>query len=189
MRQKGVSIVKNDVMSRGVGVVGGRARRRAGFTLIELLIVIAIIVAIGGLVTVSLVGRKKEANAQLAQQDINTLKQALRMFNVTYDRYPTDEEGVEVLWDKEKLDPDADAAKWKKFLEEPMASDRWGSPWGYRQVSEHGDQDTFDLWSPGPDKQEGTEDDVKTWKDDAEGMPSDASGGGSNSGGGTGSGG
>ena len=151
--------------------IQGGSRLRAGgvsrgFTLLELMIVIAIIVALGGLVTYAVMGRKKEATAQFAVIDLQTLKKAMEEFNFNFDRYPTDEEGVEVLWNKEKLSQDADAAKWKKFLTEPMPMDRWGSPWGYRQVSEHGDESTFDLWSFGPDKQEGTDDDVKSWKDD-----------------------
>lgn len=146
--------------------IRSRAAGRRGFTLIELLIVIAIIVALGGLVTVAVLGRKKEATAQLAVIDLQTLKKAMEEFNFNYDRFPTDDEGVEVLWNKEKLSPDADATKWKKFVNEPMPTDRWGTTWGYRQVSEHGDEDTFDLWSFGPDKQEGTDDDVKSWKED-----------------------
>jgi general secretion pathway protein G len=159
---------------------------RRGFTLIELLIVIAIIAALGGLVTVAVLGRKKEATAQLAVVDLNTIKKAMKEFNFNFDRFPTDEEGVEVLWNKEKLSPDAEATKWKKFLEEPMPTDRWGTPWGYRQVSEHGDEETFDLWSFGPNKQEGDDDDVKSWKDEGEGEAGDSSTGSSGS---TGSGG
>ncbi|GMV27378.1 MAG: hypothetical protein AMXMBFR58_34090 [Phycisphaerae bacterium] len=151
------------------------AARRPGFTLIELLIVIAIIAALGGLVTVAVLGRKKEATAKLAETDLNSLKSGMKQFFLVYERFPTDDEGVEVLWNKEKLSPDADASKWHKFMEEPMPTDRWGTPWGYRQVSETGDEENFDLWSFGPDKQEGTDDDIKSWKDESElmGSPTD----------------
>ncbi|HLO40809.1 MAG TPA: type II secretion system major pseudopilin GspG [Phycisphaerales bacterium] len=170
-----------NVVRRGVARASGR-----GFTLIELLIVIAIIAALGGLVTVAVLGRKKEATAQLAVVDLNTIKKAMKEFNFNFDRYPTDEEGVEVLWNKEKLSPDADQAKWKKFLEEPMPTDRWGTPWGYRQVSEHGDEETFDLWSFGPNKLEGDDDDVKSWKDEEAGEGGGSGAGSGSSGGGSG---
>ena len=146
------------------------ARRRipAGFTLIEVLIVIAIIVALAGLVAINLLGGKKKAMVGIAQTDMGTLANALRHFHLTYERWPTDEEGLKVLWDKTALaDQDGDGAKWTKLLEKPVDADPWGSPWGYRQKSEHGDEETYDLWSIGPDKQEGTEDDIKNWKDDA----------------------
>lgn len=155
-----------------------RIRRKArgrGFTLIEVLIVIAIIVALGGLVAVNLLGKKKDAKIGLAKTDLNTLRLALKGFNLKYDRFPTDDEGLEVLWNKEKLDADADQSKWSKELESSMPNDQWGKPWGYRQTSEHGDEENFDLWSNGPDGEEGTEDDITSWpKEDADGSPSDS---------------
>lgn len=138
-------------------------RRDAGFTLIEVLIVIAIIVALAGLVGVALFSKQKEAKIGLAKADIKTIEAALKQFRVKYDRYPTDDEGLEVLWSKDKLDADSDAAKWSKELEKPMPNDQWGTVWNYRQKSEHGDEDDFDLWSAGPDKQEGNEDDIVSW--------------------------
>lgn len=164
---------------------------RSAFTLIEVLIVIAIIVALSGLVGLALFSRQKEAKAQLAQADLNTITGALKGFRLNYDRFPTDQEGLEVLWSKEKLDADADATKWSKQLEKPMPMDRWGHPWNYRQASEHGDAEDFDLWSNGPDGQDGTEDDIVSWtKEDngtgAGGGTSDTgtkTGGGSNKGG------
>ena len=68
-----------------------RRTRRAAFTLIEILIVIAIIVALGGLVAVGLLGKKKQAKVGLAQADMNTLKQALKSFHLNYERFPTEE--------------------------------------------------------------------------------------------------
>jgi len=139
--------------------------RRSGFTLIEVLIVIAIVVALSGLVGIALFSKQKEAKVGLAKTDLRTIESGLKQFRVKFDRYPTDEEGVEVLWNKEKLDADADAAKWTKELEKPMKADQWGTPWSYRQKSDHGDEDTFDLWSFGPDKQEGGDDDIVSWTD------------------------
>lgn len=145
-----------------------RAHTRArGFTLIEVMIVIAIILALSGLIGVALFSRQKEAKASLAQTDMNTIKQSMKLFYLDFDRFPTDEEGLAVLWAKETLSADADQTKWKKYLDSEMPNDRWGKPWGYRQLSEHGDETTYDLWSFGPDGQEGTDDDVVSWKKDA----------------------
>lgn len=147
-----------------------RFAARSAFTLIEVLIVIAIIVALTGLVGLALFSKQKEAKTGLAEADMNNIKTALKSFRVKYDRWPSETEGLEVLWNKEKLDPDADATKWTKELEKPMPTDRWGHAWNYRPVSEHGDEDSFDLWSNGPDGEEGTADDVVSWpKEDAAG--------------------
>lgn len=136
---------------------------RRAFTLIEVMIVIAIILALSGLIGVALFSRRDDAKRDTVKIDLNNVKQALDLFRHDFERYPKDEEGVKVLWDKTALDAEADQTKWKGYLKEPMPTDRWGSPWGYRQVSEHGDESRFDLWSYGPDKQDGTEDDLTSW--------------------------
>lgn len=158
------------------------ARRGAGFTLIEVMIVIAIILMLTGLVAYNVLGRKDQAKADMARIDMNTVRGAMKQFRLDFDRYPKDEEGVKVLWDKTALvvDNEADEAKWHKYLEEPLPNDRWGNAWGYKQVSEHGDEDTYDLWSFGPDGQEGNDDDIVSWNKEGEesGSGSAPSGGG-----------
>jgi len=165
-----------------------RRFRRAGFTLVEVMIVLAIVVALGGLVAVAVFQRQDEAKEQLARQDLNTLKNALKLFRLDYGRWPTDEEGIAVLWDRERLDPDADLEKWNRYLEEPMPEDRWGSEWVYIAQSEE-DETIYELSSIGPDQEEGTEDDIsarQSLEDEDEfggfeGPPSAPSGGGGGS--------
>jgi general secretion pathway protein G len=157
--------------------------RHRGFTLIEVMIVIAIVLALSGLIGVALFRQRDAAKADTVKIDMNSLKAGLDLFRLDYDRYPSDEEGLAVLWDKTKLsassggDTEADTAKWKGYMKEAMPNDKWGSPWGYRQVSEHGDETTYDLWSYGPDKQDGTDDDIVSWNKEGEGMGADSSGG------------
>ncbi len=148
---------------------GGRTRPR-GFTLIEVLIVIAIILALIGLVSVALFQRRDEAKRDTAKIDLATIEQALKLFRMDFDRWPSDEEGIVVLWDKSALvaETEEEETKWKKTLDKPMPKDRWGQEWGYRQVSEHGDESMYDLWSFGPDKEEGTEDDITSWTEEDE---------------------
>jgi len=158
------------------------ALRRA-FTLVEVMIVILIVLALGGLVAYNLLGKKEEAEDKLVQIDINTLKRALKDYRIAHGRYPTDEEGVAVLWNKEATQDEEVLKKWTKLLEEPMPKDKYGNEWGYRQKTEHSEDDTFDLWSIGRDKMEGTDDDVTSWKKDAEGEPGSTTEGGGKTGG------
>jgi general secretion pathway protein G len=142
-----------------------RSRRgwRGAFTLIEVMIVIAIVLALTGLIGYAVLGRRDEAKRDLAKIDLNTIKSSLKFFRNDFDRYPTDDEGLKVLWDKSALSADADQAKWHAYLEEPMPADRWGTPWVYKAAGEHGDGTMFDLSSNGPDKQPGTDDDITSW--------------------------
>ncbi|MBC7835684.1 MAG: type II secretion system major pseudopilin GspG [Phycisphaerales bacterium] len=162
----------NDRASRshslGANVVPGGAR---GFTLIEVMVVIAILLAIVGLVAVNVIGRKKDASVGTTQIQLKTLKSALDTFFADFDRYPTDEEGLTVLWNKTTM-AEEDQAKWKGYMSEPVPTDTWSSAWGYRQTGERAPEGKFDLWSNGPDKQEGTDDDIHVWKTaaDDEGM-------------------
>lgn len=142
---------------------------RRAFSLIEVMIVLAIILVIAGLVSVTVFGRRDQADADVTRVNLNTLGDALAAFRFDFRRYPTDDEGLAVLWDKSKLDPEADASLWSSYLEAPLDKDAWGKQWGYAQQSESYEPDEenpvsvppFDLWSYGPDGEDGTEDDIR----------------------------
>ena len=150
---------------RGVGLRSSR-----GFTLIEVMIVIAIVVALGTLVGIAALSRGKEAKQGIATSQLSTIRNALKLFYADFDRYPSDEEGLRVLWDKSALGGDeAEQKKWRGYLEDPMPNDVWERAWGYRQKSSHGDESKYDAWSNGPDGQEGTEDDITSWPKEGSG--------------------
>lgn len=158
-------------------VVGSmRTAARSGFTLIEVLIVIVIILAIGGLVAVNVMGGKDKADKGIAEADLKMLRGALQQFRLDFNRYPTDEEGVAVLWNKATLSSEADQTKWRAFIIEAKPNDPWGKPWGYRQRGEKAPEGMFDLWSTGPDMEEGTADDIYVWKMVDDGSGSSGSG-------------
>jgi len=145
------------------------------FTLIEVMIAILIVVAIGALAAYNLMGAKKKADAGLGTIDFQTLQKGLKQFYYTHNRYPTDEEGVKVLWDKAAMTDEEEAKKWEKVLENPLPADHWGNPWKYSQKSEHGTEDMYDLSSAGPDKQDGTDDDLISWPKEGETSSGDTS--------------
>ena len=145
-------------MNQPISRVPTPSRRRA-FTLIEVMIVLAIIVAMGGIVAVALFQRRDQADIRLTRVSLNNIKTAIDHFRLDYRRFPTEEEGLAVLWDGEMLDPDSDESIWGAYLEEKLDKDVWGSEWGYREESEL-IEGTYDLWSNGPDREEGTDDDI-----------------------------
>lgn len=137
---------------------------RRGFTIVEVMIVLAIILVLATLVAVNVRGSQKDAKLGAAKVSMRSLEKALERFNDKFGRYPTDEEGLAVLWDKSKFssEDEAESAKWERLVEraEDSEKDPWGTPWGYRQKDEASDEDIFDLYSYGPDRQDGTDDDI-----------------------------
>lgn len=137
-----------------------RSSHRRGLTLIEVLIVIAILLAIGGLVVVNLMPAKDNADKDTQRLQLQNIGGALDQFRLNMKRYPSDEEGLAALWDKNALATEDDAANWHgPYLQKPVVKDTWGSDLVYRCPGEL-NVDSYDIVSFGPDKQEGTEDDI-----------------------------
>ena len=136
-------------------------RHRRGFTLIELLIVIAILLAIGGLVVVNLLPAKDQADIDLTRVQIDQFNGALSRFKLDMGRFPTDEEGLPALWSSDVLEDEEEMVNWKgPYLESPSPRDRWNSEWVYHNPSEERGEGFYDIISLGPDREEGTEDDI-----------------------------
>ncbi len=131
-----------------------------GFTLIELLVVMVIIGLLAALVAPRMFGRVGKAKQQAAQAQIENLAGALKLFRLDVGRYPTAEEGLEVL----RSDP-GDIPRWDgPYTEKEIPNDPWGNPYVYKLPGEHGD---YDLMSYGADNEEGGDGentDVVSWK-------------------------
>jgi general secretion pathway protein G len=137
-------------------------RLRRAFSLIELLIVIAILLAIGGLVAINLRPTQEGAQRDLVVTQMDGFESALKLFQLHFDRYPTEEEGIAVLWSKAGLENEEDEAKWKgPYLDEPTPNDAWGTEWTYIFPSEER-PGFYEIVSAGPDGEVDTEDDISS---------------------------
>ncbi len=68
---------------------------------------------------------------------------------------------MEVLWNSEALENEADQGRWRgPYLEQRIVEDAWGSEIQYAYPSEEMGEDYYDLISFGPDREEGTDDDI-----------------------------
>jgi general secretion pathway protein G len=137
--------------------------KRRGFTLIEILVVIAIISLIAGLTianTGNLFGNSKIDVAKLMVTQ--SLKTPLLTYQIQMGSYPTTEEGLAAL-----MTPPANKAdRWRGpyLIEDTKLPilDPWGEPYQYRCPGVR-NKNSYDLWSKGPDKTDGTEDDIGNW--------------------------
>ncbi len=137
-----------------------RAAHR-GLTLIEVMIVIAILLAIGGLVVVNLLPAKDRADADLTTSQIDQFDAALKMFKLNMGRYPTEDEGLRALWSEEAIEDEEEVTNWDgPYLENPKPQDHWGTEWLYRYPGEIRGESFYDIISLGPDKEEDTDDDI-----------------------------
>src|SRR5512138_3958968 len=111
-----------------------RQHRSAGFTLIELMIVLFILGLLAALVAPRLMGRVGKAKQKSAQAQIQMLSTALDLFHLDVGRYPSDEEGLKVLYSR----PD-NLPSWSgPYLDKPAPKDPWGRDYVYKSPGEHG---------------------------------------------------
>ena len=83
-----------------------KRQREAGFTLIELMIVLFILGLLAALVAPRLMGRVGMAKIKTAQTQIQMLATTLDLFHLDVGRYPTEEEGLKILYTKPDNLPD-----------------------------------------------------------------------------------
>lgn len=128
-----------------------------GFTLIEILLVVIIIGILVSLVAPRLAGRSEEARKQAARADIDGgISLALDLYEMDNGRYPG------------KLDDlvtkPGESLNWKgPYLKKGLPKDPWGNLYIYKFPGTH-NPSSHDLSSSGPDKQEGTADDITNWQ-------------------------
>ena len=133
---------------------------RAAFTILELLLVLVILAVLASIVASRFVGQSQSAKVKAAQTQMTNFNLALNRFEIDMGRFPSTTEGLRVLVEKPN-----DAGKiWQgPYLDgDAVPKDQWGNDWNYRLPGQHR-QDSFDLWSNGPDGREGGDDDIANW--------------------------
>src|SRR5579864_3076606 len=68
-----------------------------GFTLLEVMVVVVILGILAALVVPKIISRPDEARVIAAKQDIASLLQALKLYRLDNQRYPTTEQGLQAL--------------------------------------------------------------------------------------------
>ncbi len=130
---------------------------RAGFTLIELMIVIVILGLLAALVAPKFLKSGEEAKVTTTQVQMKNIEEALKLYKLHNSVFPTTEQGLKALVEKPETEPVP--KNWKGPYMDEVPKDAWGNDFIYISDGKH-----FTLISPGPDGEEGTEDDIKVKK-------------------------
>lgn len=139
-------------------------RRSRGFTLIELMVVILIIGVLAALVVPKVMSRPDEARMTAAKSDIATITQALNLYKLDNQRYPTTEQGLMALVKKPTAAPVPTNWKNEGYLDR-VPKDPWGTPYQYLQPGVHGAIDVFSFGADRAAGGEGNDADIGSWQD------------------------
>jgi len=141
-------------------LIGPRTER--GFTLLEVMVVVVILGILAALVVPRIISRPDEARIIAAKQDIASLMQALKLYRLDNQRYPTTEQGLQALVAKPTTAPLP--ANWKSGgYVERLPKDPWGNDYQFLNPGVHGEIDVFSYGADRAPGGEGNDADIGSW--------------------------
>jgi general secretion pathway protein G len=136
----------------------GKKALQKGLTLIEIIIVVALIGTLMTIIVRNLTQQADTAKEGQAKIGMANVAQALQLYKVQTNHYPTTEQGLNAMLSN------PGEKNWRgPYAEEKQLKDPWGTPYDYTS-----DGRTFEIICAGKDQTVGTEDDLH-YPDRAEG--------------------
>jgi general secretion pathway protein G len=137
-------------------------RGQRGFTLLEVMVVVVILGILAALVVPKIISRPDEARVIAAKQDIASLMQALKLYRLDNQRYPTTEQGLQALLTKPTGAPIPPNWKAGGYVER-LPKDPWGGPYQYLYPGVRSEIDVFSYGADGAPGGEGNDADIGSW--------------------------
>jgi len=132
-------------------------KHQRGFTLIELMVVLAIIGILAALIVPNVLNRADDARVTAAKTDVGNLMQALKLYRLDNQNYPTPEQGLNALVVKPTTPPIP--KNWNPYIDQ-LPSDPWGRPYQYMRPGVKSEVDVISLGADGQPGGEGKNADI-----------------------------
>ena len=134
---------------------------QSGFTLIELMVVLVIIGVLAALIVPNVLDRADDARVTAARTDVNNLMQALKLYKLDNQRFPSAEQGLLALTAKPTVG--TIPPNWKPYLDK-LPNDPWGRPYQFANPGVKGEIDVFSYGADGVVGGEGKNAEVGSWQ-------------------------
>jgi general secretion pathway protein G len=143
--------------------MNNQRRNDDGWTIMETLIAAAIVLILSTMVGYKVIRNIPQSRIAAAKSQIDSFMVALESYYLDCGGYPSEDQGLEVLWKK----PEGDAgSKWAgPYLVKKVPHDPWDHPYVYRVPGEN--SFPYALVSYGADGKEGGEGDdadITSWE-------------------------
>jgi len=140
-------------------------RKNSGCTLVEILAVTILMAGLVGVAALGISSNVKKGKINTAKTQIGNFASAISLFELECGFYPSS------LDDLIKNNSGQKCKDYPKegFLGEStkkIPQDPWNEDYGFRKPGTH-NPSSYDIWSNGPDKEDGSSDDIGNWDSEA----------------------
>ena len=125
------------------------------------MVVLVIIGVLAALIVPNVLDRADDARVSAARTDVNNLMQALRLYKLDNQRYPSSDQGLTALVNRPSSGPAT--INWKPYLDK-LPNDPWGNPYQYVSPGVKGEVDVMSLGADGQIGGEGKNADIGSWQ-------------------------